>query len=216
MRPGSTPSALAAVVDGRRAVLDLDQAKIGRMLRQARRGPISRLIRRPGAARSRASGVLRRCSNRKMPCQVPSTGSPVLDRDRQLGLGQRACADARACRRALRRHARSRRLRARSARNRLEIAPGGGRRILLDQQRRRGVAAEHRQQAVANSASQPRIRARLGDFVKSGATRANRQNGAGLAKHGGRLTARSANAPACVETAHLGQSKSARLAASAF
>ena len=83
---GLNPERLRRGVDGRGAVLDLDQPQV--------RG----VIREPGPHRFRAhspirwstmcrSGVPRRCSNRKMPCQVPSA-SLLFATGIELGLGE--------------------------------------------------------------------------------------------------------------------------------
>ena len=56
----------------------------------------------------------------------------------------------------------------------------------------------------------------IGDFVQSRATRANRQDGAGLAKHERRLAYARARSRVSDKLESSGQNKSARRAASAF
>ena len=139
-------------LDRRRALLDFDQRQVGRICRQPRadriRGSFADQVQRDLALR-RVAAVLEQENAlpgaEQQPCR-PRPGS-------RAGLRSARCAGARACRRALRRHARSRRSRARCARNRLQVAPRGRRGILLDQERGRGVAAE-------NVSSLPRCRCR--------------------------------------------------------
>ena len=174
-------------VDGRRAVLDLDQPEVGRMLGE------------PGADRFRAhspircsaisrSGVLRRCSNRKMPCQVPSTSVPPCTGIDELGRGQRGAQ--------MRGHV----VRpfvvmlvaGALGRDPLEIgfevAPRGRCGILLDRQRGRSVPAKKVNRPSRMPLFGDEIAHFIGDFVKPGRLRANREEGAWPGASMARLT----------------------------
>jgi hypothetical protein len=78
------------------------------------------------------------------------------------------------------------------------------------------VAAENGQQTVADAASRKEILDLVRDFHEALATRANRQNGDGLAQHGVALMPICRSANRSRSALHAAQKKSARLSTSAL
>ena len=137
----------------------------------------------------------------------------ALDRDRQLGRGQ--------SRAQMRRHV----VRSlvvmlvpgafvRDAREiSFEVAANRRSGVLLDHQRGRSMPAEQGRQPFRDAAQADDRGDVAGDFVKPGATRANRQSVAGLAQHYTRASSLEGAPPAHPRSA---QNKSAHRAAGAF